>query len=246
MMISKVTNVKTDTNGEGIMIYGYARISTKKQNIERQIRNIKASYPEVVIVQEVYTGTKFQERKEFVKLEKKAQAGDIIVFDAVSRMARNADEGFDIYQKLFERGVDLVFLKEPHVDTSVYKNALDQQIEMTGGMVDEIIEGVNKFLMRLAKEQIRIAFEQAEKEVTDLRQRTKEGIQTARLQGKQIGQKPGNKLTTKKSIDAKRYILAHNKDFGGTLTNEQTWRCAGISKMTFYKYKKELIENRIK
>lgn len=79
------------------MIYGYARISTKKQNIERQIRNIKASYPEVVIVQEVYTGTKFQERKEFVKLEKKAQAGDTIVFDAVSRMARNADEGFDIY-----------------------------------------------------------------------------------------------------------------------------------------------------
>lgn len=228
------------------MIYGYARISTKKQNIERQIRNIKASYPEAVIVQEVYTGTKFQERKEFVKLEKKAQAGDTIVFDAVSRMARNADEGFDIYQKLFERGVELVFLKEPHVDTSVYKNALDQQIEMTGGMVDEIIEGVNKFLMRLAKEQIRIAFEQAEKEVTDLRQRTKEGIQTARLQGKQIGQKPGNKLTTKKSIDAKRYILTHNKDFGGTLTNEQTWRCAGISKMTFYKYKKELIENRIK
>ncbi len=42
--------------------YGYARISTKKQNIERQIRNIKASYPEVVIVQEVYTGTKFQEK----------------------------------------------------------------------------------------------------------------------------------------------------------------------------------------
>lgn len=138
-----------------------------------------------------------------------------------------------------------MFLKEPHVDTSVYKNALDQQIEMTGGMVDEIIEGVNKFLMRLAKEQIRIAFEQAEKEVTDLRQRTKEGIQTARLQGKQIGQKPGNKLTTKKSIDAKRYILTHNKDFGGTLTNEQTWRCAGISKMTFYKYKRELLEKNI-
>ena len=244
MMISKVTKVKTDT-WRGSMIYGYARISTKQQNIARQIRAIKASYPEVLIVQEVYTGTKFQERKEFVKLEKKAQAGDTIVFDAVSRMARNADEGFDIYQKLFERGVELVFLKEPHVDTSVYKNALDQQIEMTGGMVDEIIEGVNKFLMRLAKEQIRIAFEQAEKEVTDLRQRTKEGIQTARLQGKQIGQKPGNKLTTKKSIDAKRYILTHNKDFGGTLTNEQTWRCAGISKMTFYKYKRELLEKNI-
>lgn len=227
------------------MIYGYARISTKKQNIERQIRNIKTKYPEALIVQEVYTGTKFQERKEFVKLENKVQVGDTIVFDAVSRMARNADEGFEVYQELFERGIELVFLKEPHVDTAVYKNALKQQIQMTGGVVDEILEGVNKFLMRLAKEQIRIAFEQAEKEVTDLRQRTKEGIQTARLQGKQIGQKPGNKMTTKKSIDAKRYILAHNKEFGGTLTNEQTWRCAGISKMTFYKYKRELLEKNI-
>ena len=39
-------------------IYGYARISTAKQNIERQIRNITAGYPSAVIFQEKYTGTK--------------------------------------------------------------------------------------------------------------------------------------------------------------------------------------------
>ena len=48
------------------MIYGYARISTKKQNIERQIRNIKASYPEVVIVQEVYTEQNFKREKSLL------------------------------------------------------------------------------------------------------------------------------------------------------------------------------------
>ena len=60
-----------------------------------------------------------------------------------------------------------------------------------------ILEGVNKYLMALAKEQIKLAFEQAEKEVSDLQQRTREGIQTARINGKQIGQKKGVIFTTK-------------------------------------------------
>ena len=49
--------------------------------------------------------------------------------------------------------------------------------------------GINQYLMALAKEQIRLAFDQAEKEVEDLHQRTREGIQTARLNGKQTGQR---------------------------------------------------------
>ena len=96
--------------------------------------------------------------------------------------------------------------------------------------------------MQLAKEQIRIAFEQAEKEVTDLHQRTKEGIETARLNGKQIGLVKGTKLTTKKSVIAKQQIVKYNKDFQGVLTNEETWKLVGISKNAFYKYKRELIE----
>lgn len=44
--------------------YGYCRISTSKQNIERQVRNIQAVYPDAVIVREVFTGTKFQGRKD--------------------------------------------------------------------------------------------------------------------------------------------------------------------------------------
>ena len=49
--------------------------------------------------------------------------------------------------------------------------------------------------MELAKEQIRLAFIQAQKEVDDLRQRTKEGIETARRDGKQIVQKKGLSFT---------------------------------------------------
>ena len=95
--------------------------------------------------------------------------------------------------------------------------------------------------MSLAKEQIRLAFEQSEKEVQDLRQRTKEGLQTARLNGKQIGQVAGKKLTTKKSVTAKAIILKHNKAFGGSLNDVETIQQTGISKKTFYKYKNELL-----
>lgn len=225
--------------------YGYARISTPKQNIDRQVRNILSSHPQAHIIKEVYTGTKFQGRKELDKLLNKATAGDTIIFDSVSRMSRNAEEGFVMYEKLFDRGISLVFLKEPHINTDTYKKALRGGIPITGTNVDFILDGINKYLLALAKEQIKLAFDQAEKEVMDLHQRTAEGIETARLAGKQIGQKPGIKLTTKKSVTAKDIIQKHNKSFGGSLNDVETIRQAGISRKTFYKYKRELLSGTV-
>lgn len=220
-------------------IYGYCRISTMKQSIERQIRNIKAQYPEAVIVTEEYTGTKM-ERPNWTKLYNKLQSGDTVVFDQVSRMSRDAEEGFSVYEELFNKGVNLIFLKEPHINTATYKTALETGVPLTGTNVDFILEGVNKYLMSLAKEQIRLAFEQAEKEVEDLHQRTREGIETARLNGKQIGQPKGAKLTTKKSIEAKKVILKHSKDFNGNLSDAEVMKLTGIARGTYYKYKREL------
>ena len=50
--------------------------------MDRQIRNIQKEYPEAVIIKEVYTGTKFQGRKELNKLIKQLKAGDTIMFDS--------------------------------------------------------------------------------------------------------------------------------------------------------------------
>ena len=168
------------------MEYGYCRISTGKQNIERQVRNIQKAYPDAHIVREVFTGTKLQSRKELEKLLSQIKAGDRIIFDSVSRMSRDAEEGFLLYEDLFQKGVELVFLKEPHINTETYKKAMQNQLTLTGGAVDAILKGINEYLLILAKEQIRLAFVQAEKEVQDLHQRTREGIQTARLNGKRI------------------------------------------------------------
>ena len=221
------------------MKYGYCRISKPKQSIDRQIRNIKAVFPEAVIIQEVYNRTSLN-RKEWNKLYNKVKSGDTIIFDSVSRMSGNAVDGFAAYETLYNKGVNLVFLKEPHINTDTYKAALENNIALTGNSVDYILEGVNKYLMALAKEQIRLAFEQSEKEVQDLHQRTKEGIETARLNGKQIGQKQGAKLTTKKSIAAKEIIQGYSADFDGSLEDQAVIKLAGISRNTYYKYKKQI------
>ena len=234
-------NIKNDTKARLLVmcVYGYCRISTKQQSTDRQIRNIKAEYDTVVIVTEAYSGTTIN-RPEWNKLHKKVKSGDTIVFDSVSRMSRNADEGFALYEELYNKGIELVFLKEPHINTTTYKQALQNNVSLTGTNVDFILEGVNKYLMALAKEQIRLAFEQSEKEVEDLHQRTREGIATARLNGKQIGQKQGARLTTKKSITAKELIRKHSKDFDGSLSDADCMKLIGLARNTYYKYKREM------
>lgn len=228
-------------------VYGYCRISRKTQNIERQERNIKAEYPEAVILKEAFTGTKIEGRKEFLRLLKTVKAGDTIVFDSVSRMSRNADEGVAEYKRLYGMGVELIFLKEHHIDTAVYKAALEKKIQAietgdaaTNKLANAIISAVQDYMADLADRQVRLTFEQAEKEVEDLHQRTKEGIETARLNGKQIGQAAGKKLVVKRAAPAKKIIREKSQAFGGTLTDAEVMKLAEISKPTFYKYKREI------
>ena len=126
-------------------IFGYCRISTKKQNIERQIRNILALFPDAIIYQEAFTGTKLYERKEFNKMLKQVKRGDTIVFDSVSRMSRNADDGISLYLDLYDKGINLVFIKESYINTDTYKSALNNNIALTGDDVDDILKGVNSY-----------------------------------------------------------------------------------------------------
>ena len=231
-------------------VYGYCRISKKSMNIERQVRNISEAFPNAHIVKEAFTGTKIEGRKELDKLLKVLKSGDTVIFDSASRMSRNAEEAINLYEDLYEKGVNLIFLKERHIDTEVYRKALNTQIqinlntgnEATDNFIQGIIEALNRYTIDLAKEQIRLVFNQAQKEVDDLHQRTAEGILTAKLNGKQIGLKKGTKLTTKKSIAAKETIKKHSKDFNGTLADEDVIKLAGISRNSYYKYKRELRE----
>ena len=159
-------------------------------------------------------------------------------------MSRNAEEGFDLYKELFTKGVNLVFLKEPHINTSVYAKALGQRVDL--GADTELIQEVELFINRildiLAKEQIQIAFNQAEKEVLDIQTRVKEGIRVAKENGKQIGRAKGTKVESKKAKLLKQQIFDSSKDFNGDKKDVELMQTLNISRNTYYKYKREIKE----
>ena len=222
-------------------IYGYSRISTNKQSITRQNRNILELYPTAIIKEEVFTGTT-TDRPIWTKLLKDIKAGDTIVFDSVSRMSRNAEEGVKEYLELYEQGVTLVFIKEPHINTNTYKKALnvDLGIETDNEVLKPILNGVKKALEVLATQQIQIAFEQSEKEVNDLSQRTVEGLITAKANGKILGRRVGSKIETKKAIENKAKIIKLSKSFNGTLKDTEVLELLNIDRGTYYRYKKQI------
>lgn len=222
--------------------YGYARISTKKQKIERQIENIKRHCKEAVIYQEAFTGkSKSHERPEFEKLLKRVKTGDTIIFDSVSRMSRDAEDGFRQYMELYNKGVELVFLKEPYVNTTVYRTAAAVKLpEVEDEIAAMFIETTEKALVKLAERQIMIAFDQAEKEGKDISERTAEGLRQAKARGKQVGMVEGKKLTVEKAVRTKIIIYEKSRDFTGHNNDEETMKIAGVSRNSYYKYKREL------
>ena len=181
-------------------LYGYARVSTKNQRLDRQIKNIEDYCKDNKIeriYREKYTGTKM-ERPQFKKLLSAIDSGDTIIFDSVSRMSLSTDEGYDLYMKLLQKGIDLIFIKEPHINTSYYK-------EM-----------------------------QCRNETLPEEQR------------KQIGQKKGATFETKKAKTMKERIQKMAKDFDGSMKDKEVIEILGISRNTYYKYKKDLLSGGIK
>ena len=220
--------------------FGYARISTMKQSLERQIENIKSKYPDAVIMTETYSGTTL-DRPVWNKLYKQLHEGDVLVFDEVSRMSRNAEEGYSLYRELYDKGVNLIFLKESTLNTDNFRQTA--QVALTGNDIADIyIEATNRALMLLAEKQIQAAFQTAQHEVDFLHKRTSEGVRRAQAAGKQVGRAEGSKVETKKAKTAKAEIMKHSKDFHGTLTDPEVIRLTGISRNSYYKYKRELRE----
>ena len=233
------------------MIVGYARVSTPKQKLRRQIDNLKAAYPDIVVISEVFSGST-DNRPKWKKLMRQCRAGIVekLVFDEVSRFSRNAEEAIIEYKELYDLGIELEFLKEPHINSRIYRDASERKIEIaTEGMDDEtaqlintVIGGLNDYLLSVAEKQIYLAFEHAQKEREFLSQRTSEGLKQAKLMGSKVGRQKGQKIETKKSKRAKRIIRKHYKLFGGLLGARECYTLAGVTKSTFYRYLNQIME----
>ncbi len=216
-------------------IFGYCRVSTAKQSLQRQIDNIKEIYPDAIILTEEYTG-KTIERPKYILLKQIINSGDKIVFDSVSRMSRNAEEGYGDYMAFWENGVILEFLNEPHLNTEFFTKQLDvMNFNLkVGETFEPLIQGIKETLKNIISGQIKIGFEQSEKEVTDLSKRTKEALAVLKKNGKRLG-RPERRIpeTIKKDI-IENYILSRKKK------GKDFMEVYKISKPTFYIWLREI------
>ena len=232
-----------------IMVYGYVRVSTKQQKTQRQIDNIKAFDSTARILEEKQSGKDIENRAEFKKLLDKVKKGDTIVFDEVSRMSRNADEGYNLYMELMNKGINLVFLKERHIDTAEYKRRTEKHVEkvaLSNEKIDNLINGflelVAEFERENSKDNIRIAFERAEDERMLLIKRVTEGKSKSEIhQGRPLG---SANVGTDKEDHIKKIIREQSKDFDGKFSDAKIMReyLNGVARNTYYKYKKQLAE----
>ena len=231
-------------------LYAYTRVSTQRQSTRHQIDNIAAAdggaYAGALFFNDKFTGSTL-DRPEWNRLYKRLEPGDTVVFDSVSRLSRDAEGGAALYEELYQKGVSLVFLNEPHCNTDCYRQTAAASIPPTGNEIADVyVEATNKVLMLLAKRQIAIAFEQAEKERLDLCSRVRDGMRAAKEEAarhgieKTYGIAAGTKLTTKKSVAAKEIIRKHSKDFDGTLKDVEVIKLCGISRNAYYRYKRQL------
>lgn len=105
-------------------VYGYARVSTKGQDLEAQIQALEGEKVER-IYQEKFTGTK-KDRPEFIKLLEVLQTGDKIVVTKLDRFARSTIDALTTINVLNEKGIDLVVLDMggEKIDTSTASGKL--------------------------------------------------------------------------------------------------------------------------
>ncbi|WP_164173162.1 recombinase family protein [Ruminococcus flavefaciens] len=234
------------------MVYGYCCISTKKQSMDRQIKNIKEAFSKAEIIKETCSGASLN-RPEWEKLFRRLENNDVIVFDSVSKMGIDAAEAFVLYKELVCKNIRLVFIRERYLDTESYREALNGIISLSlspeeqaaNNLLKGVMSAVDHFIMNKIEQDIYKAYAQSEKKIKELSRRTSEGIEAARSSGKQIGTVKGAVHETKKSKAVKPLIIKLSKDFEGELSDKECMKLIGLSNNTYYKYKRELKRDHI-
>jgi len=186
--------------------YTYMRISTKeekaKQRFSRQESALKHyatknNIEYLIEFKEDISGKSFDGRNEWKKLERIVQPGDYIVMKDVCRFTREAENGYNKYMSLMNKGVNLVFLDNPTISTDYIKNLLN-----IAETQDLIARESTKFIAKIL---LIAELDRAEKERLVISQRTRDGMAAS---PNKAGRKVGHldKMTPALEADIRRYL----------------------------------------
>lgn len=213
------------------MIYGYINAHFNNETYEHQKSQILAKYKNAEIRKEQKDGSVLKE------ILKEGQDGDKLVLKDVLKLYPSrinidtkfntvSETIFNTYQNFFNKGIDIEFIQEPMLNSSCYRNAL---VKNLGNDNTTILNAITTLLL----EQLQITVEH---EINININSIKSNIKS-----KRVSSIKGKTLITQKSIDSKKYMQEHLLDLGGDMTNNQIMKHLGLARNTFFKYKKELI-----
>ena len=190
------------------MNYGYARVSTVAQNLDRQLDELtKLGIDESHIYADKESGKDF-DRKNYKKLVRKLKPGDVLFIKSIDRLGRNYNMVLDEWRFLTkEKGVDIVVIDMPLLDTRI------EGKNLVGKFIADVVLQILSFV--------------AENERETMRQRQSEGIRMAKLRGVRFGRPPLEIPQGFKTI-AESYKQ-------GELTSAEDVQKSGLSRGTFYR-----------
>lgn len=150
------------------MKYGYVRVSTKDQNVDRQLVEMYAQgLNDKTIYIDKQSGKDF-ERDEYQKLKKKLKSGDLLIIKSIDRLGRNYDMIIDEWRTLVnDMNVDIQVLDMPLLDTRT------EGKNLVGKFISDIVLQILSFV--------------AENERENIKKRQAEGIRIAKEKGKHLG-----------------------------------------------------------
>jgi DNA invertase Pin-like site-specific DNA recombinase len=195
--------------------FEYVRVSSKDQNEERQIENMKyLGIEDRDIFIDKQSG-KNMKRENYQMLKRLARTGDTIIFDSLTRLGRSMNDVLEEFRYYEQQRINLQFIKEPFINVN-YNG------ESTKMMLSNM----------LYKKQLLLFFLPSQKkERNDIKQRQAEGIALAKKQGKQLG-RPPIQIT-------EQFIEAYEEWHDGNITAVGAMKKYKIKRSSFYKLVKE-------
>lgn len=197
------------------MNYGYARVSTIAQNLDRQLDELtKLGIHESHIYADKESGKDF-DRKNYKKLVRKLKPGDVLFIKSIDRLGRNYNMVLNEWRFLTkEKGVDIVVIDMPLLDTRI------EGKNLVGKFIADVVLQVLSFV--------------AENERETMRQRQAEGIRMAKARGVKFGRPP---IAIPDDFEM---VVALYKQ--GKITSKEAVEMSGLTRGTFYR-KLQLLSN---
>ncbi|MBQ9200442.1 MAG: recombinase family protein [Lachnospiraceae bacterium] len=196
-----------------IKYYGYARVSTKEQNEDRQLISLQeAGVKQDNIFVDKKTGWNF-ERPEYIKLINKLKKEDVLYVKSIDRLGRNYEEiqeQWKLITKVIE--ADIVVLDMPLLDTRRDK-------DLMGTFISDIVLALLSYV--------------AENERVNIKQRQAEGIKAAKLRGVKFG-RPVNQIPENFNEIIKKFDR-------GQISIDDALKLSAMSRATFYRRKREYL-----